>query len=341
MAGFEIEQVDPGQYKDQIIEFWDKYLPGTDAGRFDWMQNNTAGSSVWLLAFDSKTREIAGMISIMLRTLYIKGDLCKAGIVGDLMISENCRVFGPALPLLKAAVEAKKRNGIDFLYTVPNQASMKLTERVGFEEKIVIKHFMRPLKTKTYLHKKLGNRFISSTISVLLDMFLYLYSKISCVNFNCNFEVVAKADKSFMFLWDKLIKNNKYGVLSEHGVDSLNWRYSDNPKYSFSFLKYTSKKTGELLGYIVYCISNDKILIYDVVSESSKQASKLLSKLVCIAYECDIQSVYFTVSQLSTICPKLKKSLFIDADGDVSVLMHDENNYDFSHWEMIEGDRNI
>ncbi|MCK4708459.1 MAG: hypothetical protein KAU21_07565, partial [Gammaproteobacteria bacterium] len=172
MAKFEIILSDPLKYKNEIIQFWEDYLTGTGAGRFDWMQNNPAGSSIWLLAFEMDSKELAGMISIMLHEVLIEGEKIRSGIVGDFMISNKYRVFGPALPLLKAAVGSKDSLDLDFLYTVPNPASMKLTARVGFSERIKMCHFVRPIKTESYIASRVKNKIILKVLSIGADAVL-------------------------------------------------------------------------------------------------------------------------------------------------------------------------
>lgn len=342
MPGFNIRQSDPLHYREEIIQYWEKYLPGTGSERLDWLQANPAGASIWLMAFNDTGDEIMGMISIMLHDLYIDGTKLKTGILGDLMISEKCRVFGPALPLLKAAVEIKENNKIDFLYTVPNPASMKLTERVRFSEKIILKHLVRPVKTEPYLVNKIKNKLIAKSLSFPINLMLKIVPAVALIGCGKKFDIVESADDSFDVLFEKIRTNNAKGIISERSKEFLNWRYNTNPKFKFHFLKSVGIRSGDLGGYIVYCLSAGKLLIYDIAySEGSVQAG-LINKLLNIAAIEGCQAVYYSVSAKSLQGHKLKRHFFVDASEDVSVLMQGENeNCNFNDWAMVEGDRNI
>ena len=159
MAKFKILQTEPFELKSTILKFWEKYLPGTSPERFDWLQSNPEGPTVWLFAFDVESNELAGTISIMKRDMFLNGKLIHAGVIGDFMVSDKYRVFGPAIQLQKAVIESKRDLNLDFLYTVPNPASLKLSLRVGFLEKIKMRHMVRPLKMDQYILKSKSDVF--------------------------------------------------------------------------------------------------------------------------------------------------------------------------------------
>jgi len=339
MAGFKIEQCDPSEYEDTINEFWEKYLPATGQNRLQWLQNNPAGETIWLMAFDSEGNEVLGTITVMLRDLYLNGRQIKAGAFGDLMVSEKCRVFGPALPLMRAAVEIGERNNIDLLYTVPNPSSLKLTERIGFEKKITLKNLVRPVRTKAYLDKKLKIAFLSTMLSILTDKVINLVPCLTLLLTGRKIQLHEQLDEQF----DRFIEKYEKQLAVAGSVRSrefLTWRYINNPKYNFKVLSMSDKEG--ICGYISFCEKNNKILIYDLVYFSNKVLRTMINSLICYASRKNMQAIYFSVTSASDLPGKLKKRLFIDANADVDVMFRSDNEFnDIEEWIMFDGDRNI
>ena len=65
MPRFNIKQVDQIDYEKELVEFWSSYLPGTPSDRFKWMNSNPEGPPIWFMAFEEKTNQLAGTISVM------------------------------------------------------------------------------------------------------------------------------------------------------------------------------------------------------------------------------------------------------------------------------------
>src|SRR6185436_12415022 len=120
MTKFEIRQVSPTEHTQQIRGFWQKYLPVTPMARLEWLEGNPAGATLWLFAYDGKTQEVAGMVSITKKEIYVEGKLVSVGILGDLMAGERYRVFGPAMQLIREGVAAARNAAISWVYTIPN-----------------------------------------------------------------------------------------------------------------------------------------------------------------------------------------------------------------------------
>ena len=153
MPKFRIITGGPSRYKEEIARFWREYLPGTPPERFDWMRTNPAGPAIWFFAIEEKTSTLAGTISLMPKDMLVDGSPVRACIMGDYMIGGRYRVFGPALDLQKAVTKDFSNLGFRFIYTVPNQASIKIIERMGFVEMMRLRTLIKPVKALPYLKK--------------------------------------------------------------------------------------------------------------------------------------------------------------------------------------------
>lgn len=183
MSKFRIIQTNPVQFKEQVLEFWRNYLPGTPVERFEWMNHgNPAGPAVWFFAQEETTKELAGMISLTPKNMVVDGRTIRAGLMGDFMVDTRYRVFGPNLQLLRTVPAEMGRLGFQLAYTVPNAQSEQLVRRIGMKRAGAFKNFLKPLKAGYYLMKYANmNSFSISLLSPVIDAGLRMVSKETCI----------------------------------------------------------------------------------------------------------------------------------------------------------------
>ena len=339
MARFKIIQVDPAEYKAQILEFWKEYLPGTPPGRFEWMQANPAGPAIWFFAFEGNKKELIGTVSIMPREMVLNKTLIKAGIVGDFMVSKNYRVFGPALMLQKTVLESMPIYGFDYFYTLPNQASVKINKRAGFVDAIKLVHYVKPVHSAQYIQKYLGAK-LSSVIGYILDFVLKLFSKETWLYSTGNFDETASVNSSFDDIWDEVQKIGA-GITGDHSAKYIDWRYFKNPVSAFRLVTLRSKSESKLLGYIIFSMIDGKIEIYDIISLNSSCKDKLLRKVIHVARREKCKAIYIRLVENSLDVRRLQKFMFFNAKDDVSLLAFGEDVATFNRWAFSDGDRNL
>src|SRR4030042_4579678 len=265
MDRFTVSQIDPIQYKDQILKLWEECLPGTPHGRLEWMHmGNPAGPAIWFCAFDNKTNEIAGVISVMPKELNLNGKPIRAGILGDFMVSSKYRVFGPNLQLPRTVLSHLSDLGFNFLYTIPNPESEKIIKRVGFKNAGVMHSLVKLLKTRHYLNKYL-NSFAGRLISPFTDIGLRIISRETYVSAAGMFEETSVIDETFDLLWNK-IKLQQPHMIGDHSPLYITWRYLQNPLYKFRVLTYKEEFKGDLLGFIVFTIDQGKLYIFTIIA---------------------------------------------------------------------------
>lgn len=338
MARFNIIQSDPVQYKDLILEFWKDNLPGTPPGRFDWMQENPAGPAIWFFAFEETNNELVGTISIMPREMVLNGKLIKAGIVGDFMVSNDYRVFGPALSLQKVVLESMSIYGFDYVYTIPNQASFKMNQRAGYVDAVKLVHFIKPLRSAQYLQKYLNGK-LPVYLGYVLDFVLKIFSRESYFLSGRHFDEIKIMNDSFDVIWEE-VRKVETGLYGNHSAKYINWRYLRNPLSAFKIIALRSKSGDALLGYIIFSIVNEKIEIYDILSLKNSYKNKLLKKVIHIARREKCQSIYIRLVENSLDLNWVRRFMFFNAKNDISVLVYGEDVSIFNQWAFSEGDRN-
>lgn len=343
MSAFEIVQENPVNYSEQILSYWQTYLKDTPSGRLEWMQEgNPAGPARWLFAREKKTGDLAGIISIMPKQLYHNGKELRAGILGDFIVADKYRVFGPALQLQKEVATSLSAFGFDFLYTLPNPASKKMTQRAGFVEAFTLNYLVKPLRLEHYLKKYISPssaRFVGNIfnpILKLLSMETYIKGEACCV-------VVDKAGPDFDRLNDRL-KNIPDCFYGDRSSAFLNWRYLMNPLHSFRIVTVRAEKNGELLGYIVFTINENKAEIFDIVSISSSDGEIALKKLVQLCRRDGCHAIYARLSSGNPWRERLKRFMFMDSKGDEhlhAIWDKDVKAVPVDKWNFFEGDRNV
>jgi predicted acetyltransferase len=339
MQKFRIIKNELNVYKQQIFEFWRKYLPGTPKGRFEWMQNNPAGPPDWSFAVEEKSGELAGIVSIMPKRVFINGKtIIKAGIVGDFMVSSRYRVFGPFLQLQNTVVENYSNLGYQFIYTIPNKDTIKIIQRAGYKPIGVLYNMAKPIKVKYYL-----KRHILSPPSELFVPFIQLCLKIiSRETYSLTDGLIEEEhsiDESFDVFWEK-IKSNKPCIISDRSSEYIKWRYFQNPTYKFRLLAYRETPGGELRGYIFFTIDCNKMEVFDIIALQRGHVYRLLKRLVGIAKEENCQAIYIQINHANSLLKLLRSCRFFNAKNDFVVFCPKNEAY-LESWSFFSGDRNI
>jgi len=339
MTKFQIQKSDSFKYSNEIVEFWEKYLPGTPAKRLEWMSNNPDGNPIWYLAFEKDSSRIVGTVSVMPRVMNINGKSIRAGIVGDFMISDKFRVFGPALDLQKTVIASLEENKLDFVYTIPNKASIKLGERAGLKRVMDLNYYIKPISVKYYLAKYV-NEIMAKIISPVVSTLLKLFSMETYLKSKGHYEEIFRTDNSFDTLLGH-IKEIRTELVINNCSEFLQWRYFNNPQHIFRIITYRDEPESELLGFLVFTKGDKRMEIFDVVGLNKIHENKLIKHIINLAKKERVQSICFGVSNQNSYYKNIKKFGFFKTKSDVCVLVHGMNTEFYTKWPYVEGYRNI
>ena len=340
MSKFIILPKDPLTYKEQILKFWETYLPGTPPARFEWMnQGNPAGPGIWYFAFNRKNNELAGMISVMPKEIFLKGQTVKAGVLGDLMVDDKYRVFGPILDLPKTALSDGSKYGFRFFYTIPNHASEQIMNRIGFRKLAVLGHFVKVLRMKSYLEKHITSG-LASLFATPMDLGLSLISKETYISRQGFFEEVMAIDESFDDLWMRVTKSTSTPI-GDHGSGYLHWKYLQNPTYPCRIISFRRERQNPLEGYLVFTLQGQVMEILDLVFGEPEAMGKLLKRAIQIGFRGGCKAIYFTMSSHASLAREIRRFGFLNGSDDISLLGYGEGIEAMMNWNFMAGDRNI
>jgi len=335
-----IKTTDPSDFREQIINFWKDYLPDTTAYRFNWLlKGNPAGRTIWILAFLDQTDSLVGTVSLMPKEIMQKGNVFHGAIMGDFMVHEKHRVFGPAINLLKAAANYVSNNEFDFIYTIPNLASTKLVERVGFKEEISLDAYFKPINLSYYVEKYIPALF-SQICTPVVEVCLRAISKDTYMFSSGICEEKIQADSSFDKLW-KTMTGRVDDIVADHSAAYIIWRYMNNPCVDFRLLTYREKRKDALSGYIVFNKVDGRITVYEICALSKKPVEQMLRYLTRTARKERCVAIYFDASLNNRWLSILRSHRFFNAKNTINLFWLGNGNISPENWDYLQGDRNI
>jgi len=272
-ARFSIKQTNPLPYRKTIIELWHQYLPGTPASRFDWLYSQNV---IWLFAFSSKSNDFAGCISILPRLFFCNGTQYRCGILGDFIIPKRYRVFGPARMLPQHAAQNHLNLGFDYIYTVPNKASQKTAESVGFSEYKQIERLVRPIDMHHFISKYAANLSTSRVVCLLNR----LYQKL-CFNWSnisrYSFSYMEPDSTDYQTLWETVIVDSNL-IVGDRSIAHFKWKFVNNPTQSYRFISVS--ENNQLRGVLIYHHHKKNLYVDDIICSHRYETFLLLSKLI-------------------------------------------------------------
>lgn len=342
MKSYQIIRVsDPYPYKNQIIEFWRIYLhEKTPARRLNWlMEGNPAGPAIWFLAFTEAEKVLCGTICLLPKVIFQNGKKFHGAILGDLMVAKSHRVFGPALKLVKTAVECVKTNEFDFIYTIPNLDSLKLINRAGLRNTMPLSCYVRPIYFQYYFKKHMPDIF-AHILSPLVGIGLNLLISLRLLVHNGTIEELSFPDETLETIWEQK-KGATQRPIADHRLSYLKWRYHDNPLNNFRVLLFLKKSTNNYRGFVIFRAEERKMTVYDIVTLHENDIDPLLSALIRIARQEECQAIYLTVPRNGKISFKLKNHFFVDAKEQMQLCWTAREDLLLEHWDFFQGDRNI
>lgn len=340
MSRFTVLQDDPHMYRSQILAFWKAYLPDTPPERFEWMtQGNPAGPSLWFFATDKKSGELAGTLSVMPVAVFNKGKELRAGILGDFMIANRYRAFGPAIQLPKTVLEALPGIGMDFVYTIPNDASESIFQRIGFRSVGVLGRYVKPLDSSYFLSKRTISG-LQGPMSFICNLGLRFLSRETYIWPKGFVEEKDSFDASTDGLIIRM-EEYKSGMIGKRDSAYLNWRYFHNTCSGFRVLNYQSSPGGLIHGYVIYRLEEKRLEVHDLVAVNRDALYQLLKRITNIARNHRCVGIYMRAFEHNPFVRHLSIFRFFNSNDDMNILFWGKEDLSIDRWIFSSGDRNI
>jgi hypothetical protein len=336
---FNIKQVDPVIFKEEIKHLWRSNLPETPDGRLQWMQDNPEGHPVWFLAFSEDNNRVIGSISIMPRKIWVMGMCCLAGIVGDMMVETEYRVFGPSLSLMKTVVKNYSSLGFSFLYTFPNSASEKLSLRAGFRKIGVVGNFRKYFTLRDKL-ERIVHPLLSEPIYQITDCALKLLSKEIYVRTH----VLSSELKGISYSWDSMwtVLHRHWQTLGNRDANYIRWKYFKNTSKDFKIYVYHHSVDNTPLGYAIFTAIRHHAYVSDLLALNKHILKNILARLLKDLRALGYHSVSIRLLDDNPLLASIRTYIPLSSHAeDFSLLFFGDSNVLPRGWIFYEGDRNI
>jgi GNAT superfamily N-acetyltransferase len=337
MADYDIVQIEPARYRAGIVEMWRRYLPGTPDARFEWLaQGNPAGPAAWFAAIARETGRLAGMLSLMPKTFYVGEREIRAAVLGDFVVAEEARAFGPARQLPKVVLDWAMARRFDVVYTMPNEKAEKVVERAGFTARKTLKLFLRPISSAMFVKAGPFTGPVTLAARVVDAFFNAAAGRLAPADgVVCEQETF---DSSFDALWEA-VRQSSLAPVSDHSSAYLRWRYLQNPEMAFRVV--TLRSGTALTAYAVFTILSSRLEVFELVTTNPRQVGRLLRGIADIGRAEGCKAVYLRVDSTDPIIGQLRRLLFLDARDDKPWLSSPSDERLLSSLRFSSGDRNI
>jgi RimJ/RimL family protein N-acetyltransferase len=242
-----------------------------------WMyQENPNGSKIWLAEDNGKIVGHYGGINVNLK---VGNDIIKVPILLNSMTHPDYRHNGIMLTLRKNALAELAKNGMPITFGFPNEASLKINQKLGYYHLTTMRKFVRIFNWENTLRTQVSNKLflkLCAAAGNALNKLRIRDSEISNIK-GLTITQVSEFDERVNKFWAKVSK--QFPIMVMRSKDYLNWRYATVPDINYSI--YVADVAGVILGYIVLRAFQEKdkkaALIFDLLAESEEVAKCLLS----------------------------------------------------------------
>jgi hypothetical protein len=279
---YKVIKTDREKNREDIINLWKRNLPDNPEDRYAWIyENNPHGMTSCWLGKETDRDEVVGATAIFPRKILINGESKLAGIAGDLAVDKAHRSFGPALLLQKAAISDFHSDTLDLIYGISNKQAKPIQLRTGYKKVGDVIWMAKILKSNSYLSRYIKYPLLLKLFSKIINLLLRLISKetykVNSEKFY--YENLKMFDKRFHDLWKKV--SQRHTIITERNDNLLNWRYSQNPHNAYNIFGMSRDTNGDIIGYIVYRITENTIKIVDIMAiDNDEVFNNLMSEFI-------------------------------------------------------------
>lgn len=250
-----------------------------DERRFDWLYIDCPfGAAQAWVACDCEQGTIVGCAAAFPRKMCFDGHEKTGLVLGDFCLDHEYRSLGPALQLQRACLADAAQAPFEFCYDFPSQSMMAVYKRLGIAQTGTLVRWAKPLRTRRKLEHFTGSNSVTGGLAFLADTALAVRgwkggggkSDTSLHDGPCGDE--------FSDLDRKLRELS--GVRAPRTAEFLNWRYWSYPGKKHEMV--TARRSGVLIGYIVFTRDEEDTSIVDV---SSIEEPAVIARLLAAAVE--------------------------------------------------------
>jgi GNAT superfamily N-acetyltransferase len=351
---YRVRRLDPGENTEVVARLWrtnlrDARINGALERRLQWFYKDgpAGGASTWLVEDDSNGRAV-GCGSVMPRTLLLKGEMTRAGMLADFAVDPEHRVGGAALSIQRAIANEAWDLGLRFLFAYPSRAASAVFQRVGYRTVGTNVVWTLPLKCAS----KLGTRLPPALVrpfAAVLDRVLAFDREVQRVwrqgrygAFICD-EPGDELDD----LWAR--EARAFPIAGVRDVSYLRWRYAQHPTEEYGLFELLRGSGREAVGYIAFSIRDATAFVADMFcGANGSMLEAMMVRFVAFARQRGLAAVHVSLVGGQWLGECLRRLHFLRGHAEGRPLMvccpaggWSAELGDPANWVMTEGELDI
>lgn len=360
------ERYQPERHRDALLRIWRESMSDASIGarleeRYRWFYEGCpAGPAATWVSSVVETGEVVGCASLFPRRVQLAaGEDAVAGVLCDFAVLKAHRIGGAAILVQRRLAEEARAAGFRFLFGYPNQHSLAVCKRVGYEVVGETRTFVRPLRTAYRLGEVLAARApklpeperVARAAAPLVDLGL---RALDVARLAPSFalhraEVLSRADDRFDALWRRA--RHRHDVIGEKTRAWLDWRYADFTTTPYRLFALSDRRSGELRGYVVFSLDGEAAHVADVFAEDREGAlDATLLRFVDAMRGERVRAVRVTFCGPDAFAARLRRLLFVERPGGRKLVLHLPKGAEEPHaarlrdpgrWLMLDGELDI
>ena len=218
----------------------------------DWQLNkNPAGQGQVAVAKESTTGKILGVVWFMPLRVQIENEIIPGSQSLYALVHPDYRRQGILSGMVPICAERLRRQGVRFSYGFPNPNSYHpYVRRFGWVDIGDANLYLRPLNMRRLITRRFGYGFFQwflATAGQVAKIMIFCPKSLRNELGQLSISEAQTLDPLLNDFWRRV--SGKYPVMLVRDTTFLNWRYTQIPDRSYTFI--TAKYRGSIVAYIV------------------------------------------------------------------------------------------
>ena len=269
--------IDLADHRERVLTLWkenmsDQHIAEVAERRFPWYYSqNPGGQPTTTLLLDDGSNQIVGSGSFYPRNIVLEGRSLSMGVLADFVVGSAHRAAGAAITIQRSLAARSRAAGMDFLAAYPNRSAEPIFKRIGYKAVGKSERWVKPLRSRNEIKKRLSNRLAVSAVSSIVDLGLTALdvsrvARIPSPVKRLRGMYFDSCDVRFDALWER--SKTAHTITGERSSAYLKWRYQDFPSLDYRFFTLTNAAADRISGYLTFFVNaNNVAVIGDLFSE--------------------------------------------------------------------------
>ncbi len=313
---YRVRAADVVAERDAIAGILSDGFPGLTAASIDerlsaQYQSNPAGPADCVVLEEAESGELAGVQGLLRRRFESAKGAIEAAVMADYVIRPAHRALGPALQLLKGAIErARSRGG--FLFGFPNAKASVVFARAGLAPRLWLTRYVSLIRSEATIRRRLSPayRFLAGGVAAVGNVALAIRHLVSkgLAPAELSWAEPKSFGREFDELWSALDRAGL--VIGVRSAGMLAWRYPAAPSRRVALARRGAD--GPLVGYVVWSVADRLISIHDVCcAHLARDLAPLLVGFVDRARRTPAEAVYLEFAGPPALAAAVRRAGFV------------------------------